>query len=226
MEYEICYLIGESKEADLDKIRPNIEKIIEKHKGTFLEGEFVRKRRLSYDIKGEKRGTYVARRFTVPSKDERDEQFPDYDIMGEINKELRFNQEILRYMVVKTDDLPPLKDLEIIDERSAAQARGREDRRTETRTTPLKVTPPKVQEVKAEEVKVVEKKEEVVAEPVKEVKEKKEEVAIEEAVKEEVIEAEAEEVKEVKPKKKTKKKEEKILDDDDIDGKLDEILNI
>lgn len=223
MEYEICYLIGESKEADLDKIRPNIEKIIEKHKGTFLEGEFVRKRRLSYDIKGEKRGTYVARRFTVPSKDERDELFPDYDIMGEINKELRFNQEILRYMVVKTDDLPPLKDLEIIDERSAAQARGRDDRRGETRTEPLKITPPKVQEVKTEEVKVVEKvvekKEEVAPEPKKEIEEKKAEVVVEEV-------KEVAEVKEEKPKKKTKKKEEKILDDDDIDGKLDEILNI
>ncbi|KKP68156.1 MAG: hypothetical protein UR65_C0062G0012 [Candidatus Moranbacteria bacterium GW2011_GWE2_35_164] len=60
MEYEICYLIGESKEANLDKIRPIVEGIITKHKGTFLEGEFVRKRRLSYEIKREARGTYVA----------------------------------------------------------------------------------------------------------------------------------------------------------------------
>lgn len=212
MEYEICYLIGESKEADLDKIRPEIEGIIEKHKGTFLEGEFVRKRRMAYEIKGEKRGTYVARRFTIPSKDEREELFPEYDIMGEINKELRFNQSILRYMVVKTDDLPPLKNLDVVEEKGKAEVKTKEEKREEPKAS--------VKEVKREEKKV--EKEEIAPKAKKETPQV-EEVKEEEAKVKEIVE----EVKEEKPKKKRAKKdkEEGILGDD-IDEKLDEILNI
>lgn len=211
MEYEICYLIGESKESNLDKIRPTVEQIIEKHKGTFLEGEFVRKRRLAYDIKKEARGTYVARRFTIPSKDERDELFPDYDIMGEINKELRFNQDVLRFMVVKTDDLPPLKDLENIEERNKEQFLSREPKR-EFRKIEKVDSRPVIKE------KVAEVKKEVSA-PVQ-IEEKKEIEVKESEVKE--IKAE---LSQEKPKKKAKKKEDDILGDD-IDEKLDEILNI
>lgn len=215
MEYEICYLIGESKEADLDKIRPGVEEIIKKHKGTFLEGEYVKKRRLAYEIKREARGTYVARRFTIPSKDERDELYPDYDIMGEINKELRFNQDILRYMVVKTDDLPPLKDLEIAEEKARGQVNPRDNRRESSAPRGASVAPVKVAPVKEEKIveKIAEEKKE---EPVvKEIKEKK--------VEKEIVSEEAVE----KPKKvsKKKEKEEGILGDD-IDEKLDEILNI
>lgn len=224
MEYEICYLIGESKEANLDNIRPEVEEIIKKHKGTFLEGEFLRKRRLSYEINGEARGTYVARRFTVPSRDERDEMEVDYDIMGEINKELRFNQNILRFMVVKTDDLPPLKDLEGIEERSKEQfaARGDYNRGGQRNDRPREKSPvvmdKKVQAKETPAVKVAEVKEVPKVAEVKEVE--IEEPKIEKA--DEKIETEA---VEEKPKKKSKKKEEGILGDD-IDEKLDEILNI
>lgn len=225
MEYEICYLIGESKEANLDAIRPIIEGIITKHKGTFLEGEFLRKRRLSYEIKREARGTYVARRFTVPSRDERDEMEADYDIMGEINKELRFNQDILRYMVVKTDDLPPLKDLEGIEEKSKEQYAAREGSRSGQRNEK-----PREKVAAAPQVRKFEKKAEIAAPKVAEVKEVKAETVAEvkepkvEAVKIEEVKT-ADEVVEEKPKKKAKKKEDEILGDD-IDEKLDEILNI
>ncbi len=227
MEYEICYLIGESKEANLDTIRPIIEGIITKHKGTFLEGEFLRKRRLSYEIKREARGTYVARRFTVPSKDERDELFPDYDIMGEINKELRFNQDILRYMVMKTDDLPPLKDLEGIEEKSKEQYAAREGNRNGQRKEKPRekvAATPQVKKVEKEAVvalktPAVKKVEEVKVETAIEIKDPKTEI-----VKAEEIKIEEDVINE-KPKKKSKKKEDNILGDD-IDEKLDEILNI
>ncbi|MEF3692366.1 MAG: 30S ribosomal protein S6 [Candidatus Moraniibacteriota bacterium] len=218
MEYEICYLIGESKEADLEKIRPEIEGIITKHKGVFSEGEFLRKRRMAYEIKGEKRGTYVARRFTIPSKDEREELYPDYDIMGEINKELRFNQNLLRYILIKTDDLPPLKDLELSEERVTEEKR---EFRKEEKPKVEKITE-KVEEKKAEVVTV--EKEEVKEEQVEEVEEVKEEKA---EKKEEKIEEAAPKEKKAEPKKKVaKKKEAENILGDDIDEKLDEILNI
>lgn len=215
MEYEICYLIGESKEADLEKIRPEIEGIITKHKGVFSEGEFLRKRRMAYEVKGEKRGTYVARRFTIPSKDEREELYPDYDIMGEINKELRFNQNLLRYILIKTDDLPPLKDLELSEEKFAEEKR---EFKKEEKPKEEKITE-KVEEKKAEVV--VADKEEVKKEEIKE--SKKEKVA----EKREKNEESAPKEKKAEPKKKVaKKKEAENILGDDIDEKLDEILNI
>ena len=215
MEYEICYLIGESKEANLEKIRPEIEGIITKHKGVFSEGEFLRKRRMAYEVKGEKRGTYVARRFTIPSKDEREELYPDYDIMGEINKELRFNQNLLRYILIKTDDLPPLKDLELSEEKFAEEKR---EFKKEEKPKEEKITE-KVEEKKAEVV--VAEKEEVKKEEIKE--SKKEKVA----EKREKNEESAPKEKKAEPKKKVaKKKEAENILGDDIDEKLDEILNI
>ena len=219
MEYEICYLIGESKEADLEKIRPEIEGIITKHKGVFSEGEFLRKRRMAYEIKGEKRGTYVARRFTIPSKDEREELYPDYDIMGEINKELRFNQNLLRYILIKTDDLPPLKDLEMSEEKVAEEKR---EFKKEEKPKEEKITE-RVEEKKAEVIAV--EKEELKKEEIQEVKEEKEEEKT--AEKEKKVEEVAPKEKKAEPKKKVaKKKEAENILGDDIDEKLDEILNI
>lgn len=240
MEYEICYLIGESKEADLDKIRPNIEAIIKKHKGTLLEGEFVKKRRLAYEIKREARGTFVAKRFTVPSKDEREEKFPDYDIMGEINKELRFNQEIIRYMIVKTDDLISFEELRIAQEKAQGQAASRDFKREDgprkfekkpmARKEVFRKPKEEVKEVAKEEIKKeVPAPKSASEEPVK--KEEIEEVVQEVVKKEtkkkikEVKKAKEDKIEKKESKKKVAKKEEGILGDD-IDEKLDEILNI
>ncbi|KKP68157.1 MAG: Translation initiation factor IF-2 [Candidatus Moranbacteria bacterium GW2011_GWE2_35_164] len=153
------------------------------------------------------------------SKERLEEPMWHYDIMGEINKELRFNQDILRFMVVKTDDLPPLKDLEGIEEKSkeqyASRTHGREGQKIEKSREAIvldknrKFKAPKVEEVKAVEIKATE---------TKDIKPAKKDVK-------EVKEVKAEEIIEEKPKKKSVKKEEGILGDD-IDEKLDEILNI
>jgi len=223
MEYEICYLIGESKESNLETIKAAVEKIITAHKGTWLEGEFIKKRRMAYKIKGEARGTYVARRFTIPSRDERDEVKNDYDIMGEINKELRFNQDLLRFMIVKTDDLPPLQDLINAEEKNAKtfskeRKFGKEEssQKVEEKKPEVKKEAPKKEEVKEEAPKVKEVKEEKA-----EAKEK-----TKEEMKEEKKEEKKAEKKEAKKKEKKEKEDDGLMSDSDIDEKLDEILNI
>jgi ribosomal protein S6 len=209
MEYEICYLIGEAKEANLEKIRKDVEKVITTHKGSLLEGEFVRKRRMAYEIKKEARGTYVAKRFTLPGKDERDEKYPGEDFIGEITKDLNFNQDLLRFIIVKADELPSLEELEeLVKEAAEAKKDGRRDfnketsHRKERTATPVKKAP------------VV--KEEKDASSKAEVKEVKKETPTKEEKKE-------------TPKEKPKKKKEESKDDiseDNIDEKLDEILDI
>ena len=223
MEYEICYLIGESKESNLETIKAAVEKIIATHKGTWLEGEFIKKRRMAYKIKGEARGTYVARRFTVPSRDERDEMENDYDIMGEINKELRFNQDLLRFMIVKTDDLPSLQDLINAEEKNAkAFSKDRKFVKEDTSRKAEEKKPEAKKEVKEESPKA----EEVKEEKVEEKKESKEEVK-EEKKEEKKVEKKPAKKKEAKKEDKKKEKEDdELMSDSDIDEKLDEILNI
>ena len=174
MEYEICYLIGESKELNLDSIKEGVEKIVENAGGSFLEGEFQEKRKMAYEIEKEIRGTYVARRFEVKKVN---------GAVDEITKELNLNNDVLRFIVVKTDELPELRKSEL-----------------ETKTEEsFDKTQDKKEEVK--EVKKEESKKEVRKEEVKKEESKKKEVKEEEVKKEELK-------KEGKKEKKTKSKEE------------------
>lgn len=218
MEYEICYLIGETKEIDLEKIRKEVEKSIEKNEGKLIEGEFVIKRRLAYQIKNEARGTYVAKRFSLPGKDERDERKIESNLVEKITKEVKFNPNILRFIIVKTDDLLSFDELE------SAGKDAKDDRKGKNKDMSVRAA------------SADRKPAERVAAPVEDVKK-------EAPAKEEKSEAEEKPAKEKsdsvkeEPKKKKKadpssdeassKKEDKDdISEDNIDAKLDEILNI
>ena len=221
MEYEICYLIGESKEINLDKIRMEVEKIIKKHQGKLLDGEFIKKRRLSYQIKKEARGTYVAKRFVLPDKDEREKKFSGIDFIGEMTVDLNFNQNVLRFVIVKTDDLPSLAEaIKREEKRIQENKNNREnnnDKKSEKRYTFKK----------QEERKPLDKKDTEVVEKKEVPKEKVEKVK--KTAKKDVVKKDVEKVEKEKTEKdaeiKANKKVEKISEQD-IDDKLDEILNI
>jgi len=196
MEYELLYLVGESKEFDLEKIKKEIEAIVTKEGGFFLNGEFLKKRKMSYDIKKEARGTYIAKRFTTPNKDEREEgALAGKDIVGSINRKLNLYENILRFIIVTADEVPAFDEKE---KRKELQSK-REDIKKDFSSE-----------------KKIEKK----AEPkVKEEKKRKE------ATPEESPEAVKKEEKPSLAKTKKDKKESRD-NDDDIDKKLEEILNI
>jgi ribosomal protein S6 len=223
MEYEICYLIGESRETDLDSIRKGVEEIVTKEGGKLLDGEFLEKRKMAYEIKKEVRGTYIAKRFSVDDKDTREKkEYPGKDVVAEITKKMNLNNDVLRFIMVKTDDLPELKTEEELKEEKDMIQKEKEEREEKREKKEEKKT---VRKAKKEVVKKKEEKEEVVEEK----KEKKEEKVEkkeekEEVAKEEVVKEEKKEKKEVKKEKTEKKSEEK--EDEDIDKKLDEILNM
>ncbi|TSD01056.1 MAG: 30S ribosomal protein S6 [Parcubacteria group bacterium Athens0714_25] len=110
IEYELFYLVGESREHDLDKIKKEVDEVVSGEGGKILEVEVVTRRKMSYEIKKESRGVYVAKRFEILDKDEREEKdIPNKDIVAEINTKLLQNRDILRFIITRADQLPELK---------------------------------------------------------------------------------------------------------------------
>src|SRR5512138_3653046 len=65
MRYELFYLIGASREADADKIKEEIDKMVAETGAVFEEKETREKRKLAYEIRHETHGIYIARRFEM-----------------------------------------------------------------------------------------------------------------------------------------------------------------
>jgi ribosomal protein S6 len=102
MQYEIFYLVGISLESELAKIKKEVMTIITSAGGEFLEKETEEKRRLSYQIKHETHGIYIARRFELANKEN----------LKEITAKLNLNNNILRFVLSRADELPALKSKE------------------------------------------------------------------------------------------------------------------
>jgi ribosomal protein S6 len=136
IEYELFYLVGESKELQKDEIAKAIEGVVTRHGGTFLPPMTEEKRKMAYEVKGEIRGTYVARRFTLPDRDELDAQGVAEDAahpLSEINRELMLSKDILRFLLLRADDLPELKPIPRVEKKPTERRGGRYERRGTTK---------------------------------------------------------------------------------------------
>jgi ribosomal protein S6 len=102
MVYELFYLIGASKETELEKIKSEAEKIVTDNGGVFSEKTTIEKRRLSYIVKHETHGVYIARRFELETPEN----------MKDISTKFNLHPEILRFIISKAEDLPQLKSKE------------------------------------------------------------------------------------------------------------------
>ena len=101
MRYELFYLIGAARESDLDKIKGDIKKIVVEETGVFEEKETQEKRKLSYKVKHETHGVYVAHRFEL-----------DPEKLQPLIKKLNLHTEVLRFIISRADELPELKTKE------------------------------------------------------------------------------------------------------------------
>lgn len=185
MQYELFYLIGERQEANLAEIKEEIGKMLVSEKATLLDPEVTEKRKLAYEIKHQKKGTYITRRFELPE----DLASEAESGIQSITRKLNLNSNVLRSIIVKTSELPELGAKE--RRQQMEQQNPKDAKRPEAK--------PAKAERKAEEQPVAKKivKEEKPAETVEASKEevKKEEVKAEKA-----------------PKKAAPKKEEKDID--------------
>jgi len=111
MNYELFYLVGVSKEAELPKIKSEIQKLIAGEEGVFEEKEVTEKRRLAYKVGRETHGFYVAHRFNLEETEK----------LGVINKKLGLYPGILRFIISRTEDLPELTTREERKEKEAAK---------------------------------------------------------------------------------------------------------
>jgi ribosomal protein S6 len=102
MQYELFYLVGASKEADLDKIKKEISDIVTAEGGVFEEKQVIEKRKMAYEIRHENRGFYVAQRFNLE----------DSEKMQLITQKLGLYTEILRSIITRTEELPELTSRE------------------------------------------------------------------------------------------------------------------
>jgi len=121
MKYELCYLVGESREQEFAKIKEKVSAIVSKEGGKWLEPQIEENRKMAYKIGKEIRGVYVAQQFEI-IKDEEKEDEPARNAAhsaagGEktnpldiISKKLNLYNDILRFIIIKAEDVPPLKE--------------------------------------------------------------------------------------------------------------------
>ena len=110
MQYELFYLVGERQEANLDAIKEGVNAILALEKATMVGEEVSEKRKLAYEIKHQNKGTYITRRFELPEIDfwaDEANGEKEFGIQAITNK-MNLNNDVLRFLVVKTEDLPDL----------------------------------------------------------------------------------------------------------------------
>ncbi|MFZ2299540.1 MAG: hypothetical protein WAW00_00180 [Candidatus Moraniibacteriota bacterium] len=145
VEYELLYLVGESKEAELPRIREAVANIVTDAGGIFLAPVTEEKRKMAYQVNNEVRGTYIARRFTLQDKDERDESGSETEThpLAVINRALQLSQDVLRFLVVSAKNLPELKPIERVERPKTESKSGRYEKRGAVRPMPQAPIAPK-----------------------------------------------------------------------------------
>lgn len=123
MQYELFYLVGERQEANLEAIKEGVNSILALENATMVGEELSEKRKLAYEIKHQNKGTYITRRFELPEIDfwaDEANGEREFGIQAITNK-LNLNNDVLRFLIVKTQDLPDLgaKDRRKAQEMSA-----------------------------------------------------------------------------------------------------------
>lgn len=141
IEYELFYLVGESKDAELPRIRTDVEKLVVSFGGTFLAPQTEEKRKMAYEVKKETRGTYIARRFTLPDKDEMDAKgvAPEVHPLVAINKALLLSKDVLRFLIVAAKGMPELKAIEREERPRTENRSNRYEKRGSVRPMPAPV---------------------------------------------------------------------------------------
>jgi ribosomal protein S6 len=114
IEYELLYLIAESKEIDMPRIKEEVKAIVEGEGGTYAGIEKLEKRKLAYAIKRETRGTYIAQRFTTLDRNAREESVEagEPSVLGQINHKITLYRDVLRFIIVRAEGLPSLVEEE------------------------------------------------------------------------------------------------------------------
>lgn len=165
MQYELFYLVGQNNEENLDAIKKEVEQTLTDEGAVFGEMEVITRRKLSYEVKHQIKGIYIARRFEMPDVDYWAEGSDEEKVakIEVVTKKLNLNQNVLRFMIVKASELPELKQKEEIPAKSEPQRRDRREARDSRGRSekPVRAEKPAKKEEKKPEESIDKKLEEI-----------------------------------------------------------------
>ena len=100
--YETIFIVpADLAEDEFNGLVERYEAIIANLKGTLIKRENWGKRKLAYEIKKHTRGFYVLLDFTAKS-----------EVVDELERNLRLDDKVLKYMTVKKEDSVNLQEIE------------------------------------------------------------------------------------------------------------------
>ena len=93
--YEVIFIVDpNAAEDDVMKLSEGVQKIITGQGGNITKTEMMGKRQLAYEINHKKDGTYVLLEVEGSGKE-----------IAEVERRMRVNDQILRYMTVRVDEM-------------------------------------------------------------------------------------------------------------------------
>ena len=93
--YEVIFIVDPvAAEDDVMKLSESVQKIITSQGGRITKTEMMGKRQLAYEINHKRDGTYVLLEVEGSGKE-----------IAEVERRMRVNDQILRYMTVRVDEM-------------------------------------------------------------------------------------------------------------------------
>jgi small subunit ribosomal protein S6 len=92
--YEAMFLLGQAQGADLSGAVAHIQEIMARGHADILAMRKWDERRLAYEIRGQKRGTYILVYFKAPGKD-----------VAHIERDCNLSERILRTLILRADHM-------------------------------------------------------------------------------------------------------------------------
>ncbi len=93
-EYELVYVLRPDLEDDkVNALNERVSQWVANGGGAVAQTELWGRRRLAYPIRRYTEGTYVLQRFQLPPQN-----------VAELERNLKISEEIIRYLVVRTDE--------------------------------------------------------------------------------------------------------------------------
>lgn len=93
-QYEAMFLLGQAQAADLGGAVAHINEIMARGHADVLAMRKWDERRLAYEIKGQKRGTYILVYFKAPGRD-----------VAHIERDCNLSERILRTLILRADHM-------------------------------------------------------------------------------------------------------------------------
>lgn len=102
-QYEAMFLFGQAAAQDLDGTIANVRSIVERHGGEILHIKRWDERKLAYEIKKQKRGTYIICHYRGPGNS-----------VSAIERDVNLSENILRVLVTNAEHMNQ-KEMEAVE---------------------------------------------------------------------------------------------------------------